>query len=132
MARMLTYIKYELKIFLGNYSNMFWMIAFPLLLLTVFTISFSGLRFQEPDLEKTPVAYHEEAFVPLYLVEAPKELPNMDMLDTSSIENSLFKGKAMAKDEALAALKEDQIDAYVDKDLSMLISRNGINQIIMD
>ena len=54
MARMLTYIKYELKIFLGNYSNMFWMIAFPLLLLTVFTISFSGLRFQEPDLEKTP------------------------------------------------------------------------------
>lgn len=28
MMRILTYIKYELKVFLGNYSNMFWMIAF--------------------------------------------------------------------------------------------------------
>lgn len=132
MIRILTYIKYELKVFLGNYSNMFWMIAFPLLLLTVFTISFSGLRFQEFDLEKTPVAYHEEAFMPLYFVEAPKELPNMEMLDKSSIESSLFKGKVMAKDQALEALKEDQIDAYIDKDLSLVISKNGINQMIMD
>ncbi len=132
MARIFTYIKYELKIFLGNYSNMFWMIAFPLLLLTVYTISFSGLRFQELDLEKTTVAYHEEAFMLLYLVEAPKELPNMEMLDTSSIENSLFKGKAMAKDQALEALQEDEIDAYVDEDLSLMISKNGINQMIMD
>ncbi len=132
MARILTYIKYELKIFLGNYSNMFWMIAFPLLLLTVFTIVFSGIRFKEFDLKKVSVAYNEEAFMPLYFVEAPKEFPNMAALDKSSIENSLFKGEAMEKDEALEALKDDRIDVYVDKDLSMVISKNGINQMIMD
>ncbi len=132
MIRILTYIKYELKVFLGNYSNMFWMLAFPLLLLTVFTIAFSDLRFQEFDMEKTSIAYHEEAFMPLYFSEAPKELPNMETIDKSSIETSLFKGKAMTKDQALEALKKEQIDSYVDKDLSLVISKNGINQMIMD
>lgn len=132
MARTLTYIKYELKIFLGDSSNVFWMIAFPLLLLTVFTVAFSGIRFREFDLEKASIAYDEEAFMPLYFVEAPKELPNMAMLDKSSIENSLFKGKEMTKNQALEALKQGQIDAYVDKDLSLVISKNGISQMIMD
>ncbi len=132
MKRILTYIRYELKIFLGNYSNMFWMIAFPLLLLTIFTIFFSGIRFKEFDFEKATVAYHEEAFMPLYFVEAPKELPNMETLDKSKIENSLFKGEMLTKDQALEALKEGQTDAYVDEDLSLVISKNGISQMIMD
>lgn len=132
MGRILTYIKYEIKVFLGNYSNMFWMIAFPLLLLTVFTISFSDIRFQKFDLGKASIAYHEEAFMPLYFVEAPSEFPNMEMLDKSSIENALFEGKAMAKNQALEALQKDQIDAYVDKDLSLVIRKNGISQMVMD
>ena len=81
MARMITYIKYELKIFLGSPSNMFWMIAFPLLLLTVFTIAFSNLRFRELDLEKASIAYDEEAFMSLYFTEPPKDMPNMATLD---------------------------------------------------
>jgi len=132
MMRILTYIKYELKVFLGNYSNMFWMIAFPILLLTILTVAFSNLRFQEFKLEKASIAYHEEAFMPLYFVEAPKELPNIETLDKSSMENSLFKGRAMTKNQALDALKKDEIDAYVDKDLSLVISKNGISQIMMD
>ncbi|OQC00984.1 MAG: hypothetical protein BWX78_00721 [Firmicutes bacterium ADurb.Bin099] len=132
MTRILNYLKYELKIFLGSYSSIFWMIAFPLLLLTIFTIFFSDLRFGELDLEKASIAYHEEAFLPLYFVEAPEVLPNMETLDRTVIENSLFKGKVMAKDAALEALKKDQIDAYVDKDLSLVISKNGISQMIMD
>ncbi|NLL91169.1 MAG: ABC transporter permease [Ruminococcaceae bacterium] len=132
MKRILTYIKYELKVFLGNYASMFWMIAFPLLLLTIYTFFFSNLRFGEVELEKASVAYHEEAFMPLYFVEAPKEMPNMETLDKSYIENSLFKGKASEKDKALEALKTDEIDAYVDKDLSLVISKNGISQMIMD
>ncbi|NMA12904.1 MAG: ABC transporter permease [Chloroflexi bacterium] len=132
MARILTYIKYELKIFLGNLSNVFWMIAFPLLLLTVFTIAFSNIRFREFDLEKASIAYDEKAFMSLYFVEPPKELPNIATLDRSSIENSIFKGQAMTKDQALEALKQGQIDAYVDKDLSLVINKNGINQMIMD
>ena len=132
MTRILTYIRYELKIFLGSPSNMFWMIAFPLLLLTVFSIAFSNLRFRELDLEKASIAYDEEAFMSLYFVELPKELPNMQTLDRSSIENSIFTGQAMTKDQALEALKQGQIDAYVDNDLSLVISKNGINQMIMD
>ena len=108
------------------------MIAFPLLLLTIFTIFFSGIRFKEFDFEKATVAYHEEAFMPLYFVEAPKELPNMETLDKSKIENSLFKGEMLTKDQALEALKEGQIEAYVDEDLSLVISKNGISQMIMD
>ena len=65
MARTLTYIKYELKIFLGSFANAFWMIGFPLLLLTVFTIAFSNIRFRELDLEKASIAYDEEAFMSL-------------------------------------------------------------------
>jgi ABC-2 type transport system permease protein len=132
MTRILTYIRYELKIFLGSPSNMFWMIAFPLLLLTVFSIAFSNLRFRELNLEKASIAYDEEAFMSLYFVEAPKEMPNFATLDRSSIENSLFKGQAMTKDQALEALQEGQIEAYVDKDLDLVISKNGINQMIMD
>lgn len=132
MTRILIYIKYELKVFLGNYANMFWMMAFPLLLLTVFTIAFSNLRFHELDLKKASIAYHEEAFMPLYFVEAPKELPDFGTLDKSGIENTLFKGKMLTKDQALEALKKGQIDAYVDKDLSLVISKNGISQMIMD
>lgn len=132
MARILTYIKYELKIFLGSPSNMFWMIAFPLLLLTVFTIAFSNLRFRELDLEKASIAYDEEAFMSLYFTEPPKDMPNMATLDRSSIENSIFKGESMTKDLALEALREGKIEAYVDKDLSLVISKNGINQMIMD
>lgn len=132
MARMITYIKYELKIFLGSPSNMFWMIAFPLLLLTVFTIAFSNLRFRELDLEKASIAYDEEAFMSLYFTEPPKDMPNMATLDRSSIENSIFKGESMTKDLALEALREGKIEAYVDKDLSLVISKNGINQMIMD
>lgn len=132
MTRILTYIKYELKVFLGNYSNMFWMMGFPLLLLTVFTVSFSDLRFDEFKFEKATVAYHEEAFMPLYFVEAPEELPDMEKLDRTSIENSLFKGKEMDKEQALKALKEDEIDAYVDEDLNLVIRKNGISQMVMD
>jgi len=132
MARILIYIKYELKVFLGNYSNMFWMMGFPLLLLTIFTIFFSNLRFQEFELEKASIAYHEEAYGPLFIIETPKELLNMETLDTSNIENTLFKGTVSTKNQALEALKKGQIDAYVDKDLSLVISKNGISQMIMD
>lgn len=132
MARTLTYIKYELKIFLGSFANAFWMIGFPLLLLTVFTIAFSNIRFRELDLEKASIAYDEEAFMSLYFTEPPKEMPDMATLDRSRIENSLFTGQAMTKDQALEALQEGQIEAYVDKDLRLVISKNGINQMIMD
>ncbi len=132
MARTLTYIKYELKIFLGSFANAFWMIGFPLLLLTVFTIAFSNIRFRDLDLEKASIAYDEEAFMSLYFTEPPKEMPDMATLDRSRIENSLFTGQAMTKDQALEALQEGQIEAYVDKDLRLVISKNGINQMIMD
>ncbi len=132
MRRILTYIRYELKVFLGSYTNMFWMIAFPLLLMSIFIIFFADFRFHEVEIEKATVAYHEEAFLPLYFVEAPKELPNMATLDKTSIENSLFQGKAMTEEQALEALKNEKIDGYVDEELRLVISRNGISQMIMD
>jgi ABC-2 type transport system permease protein len=132
MARILNYIKYELKIFLGEISNMFWMMIFPILLLTFFTITFGGIRFYEYKFEKAVIAYHENSFMTLYMVEGAKDLPDMTTLDKTRLENSLFKGQMMTKEQALEALKTDQIDAYVDKDLNLVISKNGISQMIMD
>ncbi len=132
MARIVNYIKYELKIFLGDLSTMFWMVAFPLLLLTFFTITFSDIRFYEYKFEKAVIAYHEDAFMTLYMVEGPGDLPDLSVLDKSRIENSLFKGQQMTKEQALEALITDQIDAYVDKDLTLIISKNGVSQMMMD
>ena len=132
MTRVLNYIKYELKIFLGDVSSMFWMIAFPLLLLTFFTITFGDVRFYEYKFEKPVIAYHEDAFMILYMVEGPTDLPDLSTLDQTRIENSLFKGQQMTKNQALEALKTDQIDAYVDKDLTLVISKNGVSQMMMD
>ena len=132
MIRILTYIKYELKVFLGNYFNMFWMMGFPLVLLTIFTIFFAQLRFREIEVEKVTIAYHENAFIPLSFVDEPKKRPDFDTLDRSSIETRLFEGVMLEKDQGLEELGNNRIDAYVDKDLNLFINKNGIGQLIMD
>lgn len=134
MKRFLTYIKYELKIFLGSYRNMFWLMAFPILLLSVFSVAFSSLRFEEINIDKSEIAYHEDAFFPLYLIEMTKnpDLLAISYVDNTKIENSIFNGKLMNEKEALKELEEDKIDAYVNKDLELVVNKNGINQMIMD
>jgi hypothetical protein len=47
------------------------------------TFSSAAFKISRVEIEKASVAYHEEAFMPLYFVEAPKELPNMETLDKS-------------------------------------------------
>lgn len=134
MKQIFTYIKYELKIFLGDLGNMFWMIVFPLLLMTIFTISFSNLRSDNIEFDKSNIGYHQEAFMPLYQIKLSEnsEVQDFENIDKSVIETGLFYGKLMDKEEGIKLLESGEIDAYIDEKLTLMITENGVNQIIID
>ncbi|NLD17226.1 MAG: ABC transporter permease [Tissierellia bacterium] len=134
MNKLFTYIKYELKLFLGNFGNMFWMMAFPLLLLTVFTLAFSSLRFEEIDIDKAKVGYHEDAFLPLSFISMSLDSNpfSYNYADNKTVDNNLFTGTLMTEEEARKELEQEKIDVFVKEDLSLVVNKNGINQLMMD
>lgn len=126
---MLHLLKYQFLQTLRSRSVMFWALAFPLILGTLFYVSFgnSGLAGSgETDWEPVPVA----------IVTVDSASPNaksfqsfLKEMDQDMINIQSYKTEKLAK----KALKNEEISGiyYVNSEPSLTISSNGINQSIL-
>ncbi len=90
----------------------FWQVAFPIIMVTMFTIAFSGLIY--PDSFELNIAVNaDNPHLPIYQM--------IPILNIEKLEQSTAETK----------LKEQQIVAYIRSDNSILVEQNGMSATII-
>lgn len=118
---------YALKGILRERSGVFWAGLFPFILGTLFYVSFGKAYDSE--------MYHEIP-VGIVTIEDNPENQNFQKI-IQEIEdqehNKMFQVRELTKQEAKKKLEKEEIDGYylVDKDISLVLLENGVNQTIL-
>ncbi len=117
--------KYKILTILREKEIMFWTFAFPLILGTLFFVSFGDIQSSVEEFDSIPIAViteEENETVSMVLTELSKESDNK-ILDITTA----------TREEAETMLEEETVDAalIVGKDVSILINENGLNQSIV-
>lgn len=94
-------------------SFIFWQLAFPIIMVTLFSLAFSGLIHPESVQFDIAVA-SDNANLPIY-----RAIP-------------LFNVVEMTADEAKQALENDHLSAYIDVDNSITIAQNGTAETVIN
>lgn len=117
-------LKYRFMQTLRKYSLMFWALVFPLILGTLFYVSFGKAGMGE-DMEAIPVAVVEEQEESLQGEAFRKFL--------KELEGDIITVREMEEEEALAALAGDEITGifYINREPALTISESEINQSIL-
>lgn len=117
---MLHLIKYRFLQSLRDRSTMFWALAFPMILGTLFYVSFGTGSFDDK-FQKIPVAYvsedtEEESFKS-YL---------------SQMDGDLLKLQEMSDEDAKKALKNEKIEGIIYGNETLTVSKNSISSSILE
>ena len=116
--------KYEFLQGIRQKEVTFWMVLFPIILGTFFHVAFADIYDKTTKFNTVPVA----------IVET-KENATFDtvMEEMGKGENPLFKVEYTTKEKALEKLKAEDVNGiiFVDDDLSLSVSGNGIEQTII-
>lgn len=120
---MLHLIRYNILTKLRNFNTIFWPLAFPLILGTLFYFAFGKLN--EADFETVETAVVEESGADTVFLQ---------FLDTMEDgEEQLLAIKKMSKEEALTALTDKKVSGifFVGKEPSLTVGGNGIAESIL-
>ncbi len=120
---MLHLIRYNILVKFRNFNTIFWPLAFPLILGTLFYFAFGKL--DEADFETVETAVVEEAEADAMFLE---------FLDTMADgEEQLLAVEKMSKEEALTALTDKKVSGifFVGKEPSLTVGGNGIAESIL-
>lgn len=120
---MLHLIKYQFRQTVREHVTMFWALAFPIILGTLFYISF-GISDMGEDMDVIAVAVVEENTSG----SAQAFLAYLDALD-----GDIVALEPMSKDDALDALKADEVEGIfsVAKEPELIVAKSGIEQSIL-
>lgn len=103
---------YMFKNMFRDRSMIFWMLIYPIVLVSFFYTAFSGITNGEiEDINVGAEKGNNSAYI----------LENIELLNLVEIEEQDIK----------EALKNDEIDGFVDKDLNLLVDKSGPNQTII-
>ncbi len=120
--------KYSLKTLLRNKSLIFWTFAFPLILGTLFYMTFSDISSKEK-LNVIDIAIIDnEEFKNNNMLKY-----SFDVLSEDGSENQMFNTKYTDKDEANKLIEEDKIVGYLlieENTPKIIVNKSGINQTI--
>lgn len=118
--------KYKLKILLKPSEDLFWILVFPIILGTLFFVSFSNLMDKYETFQTIPVAVVEEGTSNDHFSSFLEEL------NASTNQKILGITKTTA-DEATRLLKDQKVDAIitVNSDVSLTVLEDGLNQSIL-
>lgn len=120
-------LKYRLKCFLRDRQMLFWTLAFPLLLATLFHLAFSNLMNIDQFID-----------IKLAVVDSPSYRANHPLQEALSAvsdpanDESLFTLQVVTQAEAENLLQAKTIDGYIlsDPDLRLVVKESGLNQSI--
>lgn len=122
--------KYALKTLMKNKALVFWTIAFPIILGTLFAIAFSNLESSnKTDVINIAVINNAE-------LDKNQSFKNaIDSLSVENDENQIFNTRYIDEESARRLLLEDEIIGFVeltdDGRLKVYIESNGIEQTIL-
>lgn len=123
---MFTHIyKYRLKELLRNKSGIFWTLVFPILLGTLFSVTFGGIMSRQEVLKTIPVAVvneNEASYFNTLLTELSKEG-----------DEQVFKLTYVNASEAERLLKDEKTDGifHVKDTVELKVKKASINQSIL-
>lgn len=115
--------KYSLKNLFKQKEFIFWILAFPIILGTFFYLAFNGMYEKEMMFSEIPVA----------IVENTENAAFKEVItELSSGENPMFDCKFTDNESAMDLLQKNDISGiiYVDSELSLTVSLDGIRQTI--
>ncbi|MDL2237000.1 ABC transporter permease [Christensenellaceae bacterium OttesenSCG-928-K19] len=121
---MKTLYKYRLKCILGDRANMFWTLVFPILLGTLFYVSFGQLLTNIEQLEPIPVA----------IVEQQQNESFSETLESlASGEDAFITPQHTNKAQALSMLESEEVDGIyvIDESPSLTVKTDGLNQSML-
>lgn len=95
-----------------DFGFLFWTLIYPILLAVFFNIAFSGLL----NIEMEDISVGVDAENPILPI-----LEEVDILNVEKISNT----------EAEKKLNDEEIHAYIDKNLNILVKKSGIEQTIV-
>ncbi|MDY3919041.1 MAG: ABC transporter permease [Candidatus Limivivens sp.] len=118
---MMHLIFYRMIQVLRNYQNMFWAIAFPLILATMFRISFGSMTSTE-QMEQIPVAV---------VMETEEETPFLYFLE--QLDGETLELLQLEESKAVNALEAGEVNGifYVSGNPSLMVSGSGIRENIL-
>lgn len=117
---MLHLIKYRFLQTLRDRSTMFWALAFPMILGTLFYVSFGTGSFDDK-FQKIPVAYVSE--------ETEEESFKSYL---SAMDGELLKLRKMSEKDAKKALKNEQIEGIIYGNETLVVAKNSISSSILE
>ncbi|MBU3875441.1 ABC transporter permease [Faecalicatena sp. AGMB00832] len=120
---MLHLMKYDVKVKLKNFNEIFWPLIFPLILATFFYISFG--KADEADFETVPAAV---------VVSQEKDDAFLEFLNgVESDDSRLIQIKEMKEKDALKALKDKKVAGiyYAGETPSLTVGGVGIEESIL-
>ncbi|MDO4313098.1 MAG: ABC transporter permease [Eubacteriales bacterium] len=120
---MLHLIKYQFRQTVREWSTMFWALAFPIILGTLFYVSF-GKWDMEEDMEVIRTAVVEGA--------DPNEASLLFFEEIDS-DFDMIRTEVMKEEEALKALREDEIEGifYAGEEPKLTVAKSGLEQSIL-
>lgn len=118
--------KYKLKILLKPSEDLFWILLFPIILGTLFYVSFGNLMDNYETFQTIPVAIVEEG------ASNDQFSSFLEELNTSTNQNILAITNT-TPDEANTLLRDQKVDAIitVKSDVSLTVLEDGLNQSIL-
>lgn len=115
--------KYQCKVLLKDKELVFWTIAFPLLLATLFNLAFANLM-KPTEFESIPIA-----------VVQPLEDEGFEAIlqEMASEQDPIISIQYTTQEKAEQLLLAESIDGYLvsDKQIQLVVSENGIEQTIL-
>lgn len=117
--------KYSLLRTVRQKEILFWSILFPILLGTLFKVTFGDAGAKENTFQQIPVAYVEGEQLQQEFKELLKELET---------ENDLVKVNSVNREKAEKMLKEEKVDGIFqnDKEISLIVTEEGISTSILN
>lgn len=120
---MLHLIRYNILVKFRNFNTIFWPLAFPLILGTLFYFAFGKLNEADFEIVETAVVEESEA-----------DATFLQFLDTMADgEDQLLEVKKMSEEEALEALRDKEVSGifFVGQEPSLTVGGNGIAESIL-
>ena len=106
---------YQGKNLFRNYSFSFWNLLYPLILSLFFYMAFSGLiNYEIKGLGDITMGVEEGNRI-IYILDQIQRI----------------KIYEFSRDQAMDSLLKDEIDAFLDRDLNLLVNKSGIKQTIV-
>lgn len=126
---MLHLMKYQFLQIVREWSSMFWALAFPIILGSLFYISFGTSLGNEGDMGEDMETFKTA------IVEEEEETSGKEMFlfFLKDLDGDMIELETMKEDEALQALRADEVEGifYAGEEPGLTVAKSGLEQSIL-